>query len=223
MKVNYIYHSCFLVETNESYYLFDYYKGELPKLDKDKPIIVFGSHFHPDHYNSKIFSLLKEIGMNNIFAVLADDIFKNNYPEGIEVLRVAANKSYELARGEKLETLLSTDSGVAFLLTTSEGTIYHAGDLNDWTWEGEGEKDNKEMQANYRQEIDKLKGRNIDIAFIPLDPRQEQHYAAGMTYFLSTVAVKKVYPMHYWKKAKLIDKFLQEYPQYTGIVQYTEE
>ena len=31
--------------------------------------------------------------------------------------------------------LLSNDSGVAFIVKTKEGTIYHAGDLNDWYWD----------------------------------------------------------------------------------------
>ena len=34
MKITYINHSGFLVETENCYYVFDYYKGEMPKLDK---------------------------------------------------------------------------------------------------------------------------------------------------------------------------------------------
>ena len=34
---------------------------------------------------------------------------------------------------------------VAFLLTCKEGVIYHAGDLNDWVWEGEPEDSNAAM------------------------------------------------------------------------------
>ena len=36
MKITYINHSGFLVETRDCYYIFDYYKGELPNLDKEK-------------------------------------------------------------------------------------------------------------------------------------------------------------------------------------------
>ena len=35
MNVTYIHHSCFLVETNRFYYLFDYEKGSLPKMDTE--------------------------------------------------------------------------------------------------------------------------------------------------------------------------------------------
>mgnify|MGYP001712378457 CR=1 FL=1 len=34
MKVTYIHHSSFLVETDENYFLFDYFEGELPELPR---------------------------------------------------------------------------------------------------------------------------------------------------------------------------------------------
>ena len=38
MKITYINHSGFLIETKDCYYIFDYYKGELPQLDKKKEV-----------------------------------------------------------------------------------------------------------------------------------------------------------------------------------------
>lgn len=35
MNITYIFHSGFLVETKECYYLFDYFKGYLPNLRKE--------------------------------------------------------------------------------------------------------------------------------------------------------------------------------------------
>ena len=32
MKITYIHHSSFLVETEENYFLFDYFEGKLPQL-----------------------------------------------------------------------------------------------------------------------------------------------------------------------------------------------
>lgn len=215
MKITYIYHSGFLVETGDCYYLFDYYKGALPPMQTDKPILVFASHSHRDHYNPEIFVLLKELGMKHITAVLAKDISPKKYPENIPVVKVTFHQTYELPHSTTLETLLSTDAGVAFLLNCPEGTIYHAGDLNDWVWEGETEQYNRQMTGSYRHEIDLLKNKKIDIAFLPLDPRQEQNYANGILYFLKKVHVNKVYPMHYWEKPEIIDKFINEHPQYT--------
>ncbi|HOP10418.1 MAG TPA: MBL fold metallo-hydrolase [Oscillospiraceae bacterium] len=223
MTVQYIFHSGFLLETAARYYLFDYYQGELPQLDTQKPIVVFSSHNHRDHFNPEIFTILNSMDMKDIYAVLSKDISEKKYPKDIEVLTVRANIACELPCGEHLETLQSTDSGVAFLLTTEEGVIYHAGDLNDWFWDGEPDNDNKQMRGSYRHEINKLKGRKIDVAFIPLDPRQDAHYADGLLYFLAVADAKCVYPMHYWQKPETIDRFLSEYPQYRDAIRYPEK
>ena len=223
MKVTYIFHSGFLIETSKSYYIFDYYKGGLPEMDKNKPAIVFASHHHEDHYNPQIFQLLKNKGIGNILAVLAKDISPKKYPEDVDVLRVYGRQDYALPNGEKLHTLISNDSGVAFLLYTEEGSIYHSGDLNDWTWEGESESFNKQIRGTYRRRIDDLRGIELDIAMLPLDSRQEAHYADGMAYFLSAVSPGEVYPMHYWQRPEVISRFIQEYPQYKEIIKNTEE
>ena len=54
MQVTYIYHSCFLVETDRFYYLFDYEKGCLPEMNVTKPVYVLSSHGHADHYNAEL-------------------------------------------------------------------------------------------------------------------------------------------------------------------------
>ncbi len=222
MKITYICHSGFLIETKDCYYLFDYYKGELPTLNTEKPILVFASHSHRDHYNREIFSLLKSMGMQNITAILAKDISPKKYPDDVDVIKVTFHQKYELPHNTLLETLLSTDAGVAFVVHCPEGTIYHAGDLNDWVWENETEQYNKQMTGSYRHEINMLKDTTIDIAFVPLDPRQEKYYAKGMLYFLKKVNVKKVYPMHYWNRPSIIEKFLEEYPEYKTIIMHSD-
>ena len=131
MKITYINHSGFLVETENCYYVFDYYKGEMPMLDISKEVVVFCSHFHQDHFNLKIFEILDDMGMN-YQAVLAKDISKKKYPDGVKVTTAYHDQTYILDNGTQVSTLLSTDSGVAFIVKTSEGMIYHAGDLNDW-------------------------------------------------------------------------------------------
>lgn len=223
MNITYIYHSGFLVETDECYYLFDYYKGALPALKPDKPILVFASHNHQDHYNPDVFRLLKEQGMEEITAVLAKDIPSKRYPAaGIKCIRAKTHQTYELGCHTTVKTLLSTDAGVAFLVQCPEGTIYHAGDLNDWVWEGEPEQYNKQMTGSFRHEIDVLRdmltGETVDVAFIPLDPRQEKDYARGMLYFLKQITVRQVFPMHHWEQPEIISQFLQSYPQYSQII-----
>ena len=221
MQVTYIDHSGFLVESEACYYIFDYYKGELPTLDKDKEVIVFCSHFHQDHFNPQIFEILNDMGMN-YQAVLAKDINKRKYPAGVKITTAYHDKTYILDNGTQVSTLLSTDSGVAFVVKAKSGTIYHAGDLNDWYWEGEPDADNRQMTSRYRAEIDKLQGIHFDVAFVPLDPRQEDHYADGMIYFLENVECEAVFPMHYWDEPKAIDRFIAEYPKYKSRIRNTE-
>ena len=50
MKVTYIQHSGFMVELEECVLVFDYYKGLLPSVSKDKKLYVFSSHHHHDHF-----------------------------------------------------------------------------------------------------------------------------------------------------------------------------
>lgn len=223
MKITYIYHSSFLVETDSCYYLFDYEKGCLPKMDVTKPIFVLSSHGHHDHYNPEIFSMLDASGMQTIFAILSDDI---EVPKNVNVLQVSEGKEYNLCFRQKLTTFQSTDVGVAFLIEDEGELIYHAGDLNDWVWEEESISYNEQMTIDYRKQIDllseKLNHRKIDVAFVVLDPRQEKDYDRGICYFLEHIPVKKVYPMHYWGSPDIITTFLKEHPEYKFCIQKTE-
>lgn len=223
MKITYIHHSCFLVETDCFYYLFDYEKGHLPEMDIAKPIFVLASHSHADHYNPEIFSLLEALGMQHIRAVLSDDIA---LPENVNTLQVSPGKEYDLADAQKLLTFQSTDLGVAFLIKDQETWIYHAGDLNDWVWDEESDAYNEQMSTAYRREIallsQKLNHRQIDVAFVVLDPRQEKDYDRGLCFFLENICAKQVYPMHYWDDPSVIETFLKDHPEYGSFIQRTE-
>lgn len=223
MKVTYIHHSGFLVETDRFYYLFDYEKGVLPEMDREKPMFVLSSHSHGDHYNPEVFSLLKERGMHCVRAVLSDDV---EAPAAMDVLQVSPGKEYDLESQVKLTTFRSTDLGVAFLIADQQRLIYHAGDLNDWVWEEETDTYNQEMTRNYREQInllaEKLDHREIDTAFVVLDPRQEKDYDRGMCFFLENIPAKKVYPMHYWEDPSVIGTFLKDHPEYKAQIQKTE-
>ena len=218
MKVDYIGHSGFLVETEKCYYLFDYYKGELPQLDVWKMVIVFCSHGHGDHYQPGIFKKLREMGMLRIYAVLSEDIGDCKEVSAGELLSVAAGGRYKLPLGQELITYRSTDLGVAFLISEGDEIIYHAGDLNDWVWEGEKPDYNEQMTKDYRKQIDALAKhlgrRRLSCAFVVLDPRQEKDYDRGMLYFLEKVNADLVYPMHFGGKPQVITQFLTEHPQY---------
>ncbi len=218
MKAVYVGHSGFLVQTQRRYYLFDYFQGSLPVLNPEKPITVLASHGHRDHYNLQVLSLLEEQGMQQIDLVLSSDIPPEKRPTGRSCLAVSPGETHTLAQGQTLTTYDSTDLGVSFLIRDGEEWFFHAGDLNDWFWDGEPEADNRQMTQAYRGEIDRLArdllGRPLDAAFVVLDPRQEGAYDRGMAYFLETVPVRKVYPMHFWDQPQVIGRFLAAHPQY---------
>jgi L-ascorbate metabolism protein UlaG (beta-lactamase superfamily) len=161
--------------------------------------------------------------MQHIRALLSDDI---EAPAGADSLRVAPEKEYELGSLHRFTTLRSTDLGVAFLIEDQDTLIYHAGDLNDWVWEEESDAYNEEMTLNYRRQIDmlsqKLGQRELDAAFVVLDPRQEKDYDRGICHFLKNIPAKLVYPMHYWDEPSVIDTFLKDHPEFTKQIQRTE-
>ena len=109
-----------------------------------------------------------------------------------------------------VKTYRSTDEGVAFLVQIDGLAIYHAGDLNWWHWEGEPETYNIKMADDYKKQIDLLAGERIDLAFVPLDPRQERQYDWGVKYLLERNNVPYVVPMHFWNQPDVIDRLLVE-------------
>lgn len=226
MNVTYIHHSGFLIETESCYYLIDYFQGSIPALDPGKPVLVLASHKHHDHYQKSVFSMLKDMKMQHIYAVLSQDIPAGARPEDVPCIRVSAGKRYELPQGQELVTFRSTDLGVAFLVRDGKELFYHAGDLNDWVWVEESAEYNFKMTVDYRKQIDllasELDGCPLTAAFVVLDPRQEQDYDRGMLYFLRHVPCDCVYPMHYWEKPQIIPRFLREYPQYRNQIRLTQ-
>lgn len=234
IKVIYIEHSGFLLETENASFLFDYYKGALPQINPQKPLLVFVSHKHGDHYNPDIFELIKNY--SDIYYILSKDVPVKwqiiKYKEqGISldehVHIVNKNTVQEISISEhcllSIETLRSTDSGVAFLIHDQEKTYYHAGDLNLWIWEGETKQYNNSMTSAYYRELKKLKDKKIDAAFVPLDPRQEKNAYLGIKSFLEYTNSRYVFPMHFWGDFDIISRFLTNYPEYQAKIMKIEK
>ena len=204
MKVTFLGHSGFLTETDDMYLLFDYYKGELPEMDPDKKMCVFVSHAHYDHYGKEIFRLREKFG--EIRYILSSDI---SAPQEEDILSVRPNENVETL-GLQIRTLRSNDEGVAFLVKDKDRTIYHAGDLNWWHWEGEPEEYNKMMRRSYQSEVNKLQKEKIDLAFVPVDPRLGEQYCWGLDCFMKRTDTKRVFPMHFWGTYDIFDRLMLE-------------
>lgn len=221
MKIVYLEHSGFFVELPDACFLFDYYRGEIPEIPGNKKLFVFVSHRHYDHYKKEIFRLRESVP--SVFYILSGDVRRDvrkymlqtereelsgNTPEG-QIRYVRPDEQLEL-EGCRICTLRSTDEGVAFLVSYGEQTIYHAGDLNAWYWEEEGEDYLRIMREAYEREIDKLAGAAVDVAFVPVDPRLEKQYAAGLDFFMRRVGAGAVFPMHFWGDYEISGRLLSE-------------
>lgn len=223
MKVVYLDHSGFLVEEKDACFLFDYYRGGIPQLSEEKTWFVFASHQHYDHYQREIFSL--EERNIPVYYILSEEIRRNvekqvlpsvkekkradiaGLKDRISYLR--PDQELEIC-GCRIRSLRSTDEGVAFLVRYQGRTIYHAGDLNAWYWEEEGEKYCSAMRRDYEREIRKISGESVDIAFVPVDPRLEGEYASGLDFFMKEVSAKAVFPMHFWGEYGIYERLQKE-------------
>lgn len=223
MKITYLAHSGFLVELQQSYLLFDYYQGEIPTLDKDKTLYIFVSHKHEDHYNFAIWRM--KDNYPKVKYILSKDVpFTENVrkrrgltDEILEhTIRVHGNNDYSFETLQ-IKTLKSTDAGVAFLVETEGVKIYHAGDLNLWAWAEADELYNKRMEQLYCMQIDRIKDEKIDVAFVPLDSRQEAHAYGGLDYFRKIVVADHIFPMHTWDQYEIIMEYKEQRKDTTNI------
>ncbi len=226
MKVTYIGHSGFLVETKIANLLFDYRTGELPCMNEALPLIVFVSHIHEDHYNPAIFALAKQF--RDVQYFISDDVqITEEVRKRYELTKSFMKKHIvqvqegirriiplELEHGEKnhitMETIPSTDQGLAFLLNVCGQRIFHAGDLNCWVWETDSVKQVNHMKTKYKRLIEKLNGREIHLAMAPLDPRQGKYYKLSMDYLLGAAPIAYAVPMHLWEQYEYIDRYMEE-------------
>ena len=79
----------------------------------EKPLYVFASHRHPDHFSKVIFDL--EEKHPNIHYILAFDIWSKRVPESCKEKTRFLNPGQVLDDGTlKVEGFKSTDEGVAF-------------------------------------------------------------------------------------------------------------
>ena len=79
MTLTYIFHSGFVLETEQSILVFDYWMDPCGVMDgvllSEKPLYVFSSHFHEDHFTKEIFEWKKQ--REGITYILSKDIYKH--------------------------------------------------------------------------------------------------------------------------------------------------
>ena len=242
MNVLFIHHSCFVVELDTKVLVFDYFNGDrvngyhfggkLPIYDADTPMYFFASHKHQDHFDMDIYRFAERY--ENIHYIISKDAkLSPNFLQKHGIDPYIREKITYVTHGEdyliddvKVHTYLSTDAGVAFAVEADGRRIYHAGDLNNWKWEGAGDLINGKIERVYKHQIGLMADTYFDAAFVVLDPRLAQHKFKGFDYFLKNVSAKYVFPMHCWQEFGVIDEYLGRIanPAFTGrIMRITHE
>ena len=209
MIIDYLGHSGFLVETENALLLFDYYRGDLSLIESkppEKPLFVFASHVHPDHFNPAIFSLAG--GGRKVKYLLSHDVRRKASPQAeADAVFLNADAEYAFDGLGRVRTFRSTDQGVAFFVDACGETLWHAGDLHWWAWEGEPEVWLAVQERSFRREIEKLAGERIDAAFVVVDDRLGENFALGASLFLSLCKPANVLPMHFWEDPGVVGRF----------------
>lgn len=216
MKLTYIFHSGFALETDYAILVFDYWLDPAGVMDSllrsQKPLYVFVSHFHEDHFNPSIFQW--RLQKTNIIYILSKDILQHQ--------RARKNQGdIWLAKGDNFEDRVvsvaamgSNDSGVSWVVKTFGKTIFHAGDLNNWYARflseiSPGEimhlrETNEDIDPVYEEklfirEIEKIKKmtQKFDVVMFPVDGRIGNGYTRGARQFISLFKVGLFVPMHF--------------------------
>lgn len=215
MKLTYLFHSGFLLETEQCFVIFDYFFDPSKTINKilksDKPLYVLASHFHDDHFNPKILRWRKE--KNNITYILSKDIYRQ---------RKATKEDADiwLAKGgewsnEHMHVWAagSNDSGVSWIVETEGKRIFHAGDLNNWYarllnenparcnfLNDVGERvDPVYEEKRYIGELKDIEkiATSFDVVMFPIDARIGNGYTKGARQFLERFEVGLFVPMHF--------------------------
>ena len=212
LRITYLRHSGFAVETGGALLVFDDAESEQSReggiaqghvdralLERYESVIFFVSHSHDDHYNEAIFSFSDLPKVRYVLGFPA--------PAGREACSMRKGDDLSLF-GVDITAYGSTDEGVSFLVRAGGWTIFHAGDLNFWHWREESTfKEIAQAEEAFHAEVAPLIGREIDFAMFPLDPRMGEMYDAGAQYFLMEVRPKVMIPMHWWGRAEAAMEF----------------
>lgn len=212
-------HSGFLLELPHCTLLFDWWKGTLPPPRPDVPLLVFASHHHEDHFNPAIFTLPAHaflLGRDIRPTPRRREAWGLSPETESRCLRLGSGETVSPLPGVTVETLPSTDEGVAFLVSTEGRTLFHAGDLNWWHWEGEDPGWNQTMAENFRRYCEPLRGRRIDLAMLPLDPRLGEDGFRGPQYLLELADIRRFLPMHQWGEFAFTQRFLSRFPAFAA-------
>ncbi|MDR1724703.1 MAG: MBL fold metallo-hydrolase [Tannerella sp.] len=203
MTLTYIFHSGFVVGSEKSAIIFDYFKdsedGFVHRLldSFDGAIYVLASHWHPDHFNSEILQWRSQ--RPDIKYILSRDILKKRYAAASDATFLKKGECFE-DENIKVQAFGSTDVGVSFLLATESKLIFHAGDLNFWHWKDESTAEEvRQSELAFLNEVDTIRQtvERVDVAMFPVDARLGNDYMLGAEMFIERIHCELFAPMHF--------------------------
>ena len=211
MTVTYYHHSGFSVASGNVLLVFDYWTGKAKKLPVDRQIrpdflarfnevYVFVSHEHEDHFDPVIYTWEQYAPVTYI---IADDMSTKARGR-----RMGDGGEMILSDRVKVKAFGSTDAGVSYLVELDGVKFFHAGDLNYWHWRDVSTvKEIAMAEDDFRKEVEKIVGEEIDWCFFPLDPRMGMMFDAGANYFIMEVKPRILCPMHFWGRGDIITEY----------------
>lgn len=217
MRITYIFHSGFAVEAERCTLVFDYWMDPAsvaPRLlSSGKPVYVFVSHFHEDHFTRDIFGWRSEFPQSHITYILSKDVLKRRRASREEAdVWLAKGGVWDDSR-VRVSATGSTDSGVSWIVEVEGRRLFHAGDLNNWyarfltdDYDG-GSVMSKEFgpvnpereEKLYLGELKEIQrvATGFDVVFFPIDGRIGNGYTRGARQFIERFDVGLLVPMHF--------------------------
>jgi hypothetical protein len=205
MKLIYIYHSGYVIETNSFAILIDYYKDTQSYtgfvhdilLPSEKRLYILCSHSHLDHFRPEILSWRKQKA--DIRYIFSQDILEEGKASKTDAVYLNKSDSYT-DESLTITAFGSTDLGISFLIETEHKKLFHAGDLNNWHWNEESSREESQTyEDNYLTELEELAQTTptLDVAMFPVDPRLGKDYMRGAEQFINRIKVDLFAPMHF--------------------------
>ena len=200
--ITHIFHNCFVLDIGDSSYVFDipaerFRTGRaletLRRTIEGRNVTALFTHSHLDHFAPDYVEVCSNARSLN--SVISDDI-EEMYPDIIfeNSLIVEPDERYTY-EGLEIETLMSNDLGVAFIFKTRERLkVYNGGDLANWDWESASMSERNFTRSFFKDAIDKVASRNVQIAFSNVDRRLKN--LAGGPQFIEVVNPEVFVPTH---------------------------
>lgn len=236
IRLTYIFHSGFVVETAAGMLVFDYWLDLANVLSKclsrrgGRHVYVFASHFHEDHFTKDIFGWKQSLD-SDVTYILSKDILKHSRADKGEADVWLAKGGTWADENIQVTATGSNDSGVSWIVETGGNRIFHAGDLCNWyaRFLADGNKYRQPYSEELGEDIDpvaeekrflgELKdiqkiAKGFDLVMFPVDGRIGNGYTLGARQFIERFQVGMFVPMHFvlsgFESAWRMEPFCQE-------------